>query len=341
MHKFTLFVLALLFSLSLTAQTPSSCDIPEELQDAYDQDVKSLAIKRMQTFNSPDFNKIEIPQIWQDSIFEGLAAIYNANSIPQRDSIFNMYCVHDVFGSPISFGFLVGVTAGSPMATAWEAGITLTGNTYLDSILTKYNFEVTGYISGIHVGILQTDQILNLYALGNDLAANIPEIQYGEPDFLIGGAGRINYEVDQNGNRLYGFRFEWNDCFDGCDNAYIWNYRVKSDCSVEFLGIEQFGFFGIEALPDPVNCMLTDVEDPIEEQEKISIFPNPTSDIIVVKNAPANAQWRLFSTNGALSQTGQLDQMEIDLSHLPKGMYFLQLLSAKGELISSTKLIKQ
>lgn len=341
MQKFTFLTIALLLSFNLAAQINSSCNIPEELQDAYERDVQSIALKRMQTLNSPDFSKIEIPQEWQDTIFEGLAAIYNANVLPQRDSVFNLYCIHDVSNSLISTGFLVGVTDGSEIANAWGSGNILTGNTYLDSLLSLYNFQLTGYISSINVGVLQTDKILNLYALGNDLTANVPDVQYGEPDFLIGGAGRINYEIDADGNQRYGFRFEWNDCFDGCDNSYTWNYRVKSDCSVEFLGVEEFGFFGVEPLPEPINCMLTDVEDELEVKQEVSIFPNPISDKIFVRNVPIQTQWQLFSANGALAGSGQINPSAIDLSHLPKGMYFLQLIATNGHWIANKKLIKQ
>ncbi len=323
--------LLFLFGVSLHAQVNSSCNVPIELEQAYDRDVKSLAMKRMNALNSPDYNKIEIPQSWQDTIFEAIAAVYNATELPQRDSVFNLYCVHDVAISPISTGFLVGVDTESAIGAAWDAGNTLTGNNYLDSMLTEYNFTLTNYISSIGAGVLQTDQLLNLYALGNDLAANVPAVQYGEPDFLIGGAGRITFDIDNMGNRLLDFRFEWNDCFDGCDNYYTWKFQVTPDCQVEYLGFEEFGFFGVEELPDPVNCMLTDIADPIEE--RVTVFPNPFKESIQIKNVAPNQAWRLFDAQGQLLRTGQVHDGQISTTDLPKGLYLLQLRQQTYRLI--------
>lgn len=61
-------------------------------------------------------------------------------------------------------------------------------------------------------------------------------IEYVELDYLIGGVGCIGYNIDFDGICFYEFCYEWNDCFDGCDNFYIWNFVVVLDCSVIFMG---------------------------------------------------------------------------------------------------------
>jgi hypothetical protein len=55
----------------------------------------------MWELNSPDTALVAIPQQWQDTIMDGLAATCNAVSIPERDTVFNFYCVHDLASSGI------------------------------------------------------------------------------------------------------------------------------------------------------------------------------------------------------------------------------------------------
>jgi len=331
MKRFTLTLLSTLFITALWAQIPSNCEVSQALVNAYDRDVKGLVIKRMQELNDPDLSLIEIPQEQQDSILEGMAAILHATSLPERDTVFDLYCVHDVFSNPAVYGFIMGVDTESEIAASWEAGNTFSGNAIIDTLLAEYDFELTNYIASIGAAVFYTDRLLNLFALADSITGSVPEIQYGEPDYLIGGAGRINYQVQTNGDRHYEFRFEWNDCFDGCDNFRSWMFRVTPDCSVEYLGAEEGGFFGVEPLPEPVNCMLTSgVESPVAREDKLRIFPNPTSGIIQFKNTPASGQWILMDATGRQLMEGAFDRPSIDVGNLPKGMYWLRYTNQAG-----------
>lgn len=325
------FVLLFLVALHVSgqAQTPSDCTVPTTLREAYRRDVMGMAVKRMQVLGSPDFNDIEIPESWQDSILEGMAAILNAPDMPAADSVFNLYCVHEGAFNPVVYGVIIGVDPGSPIAAAWAGGQTLTGNAFLDSVLTRYQFTLTNYIS-FGAGVLYTPKLLNLYALGNVLAAHVPGIQYGEPDAIIGGAGRIEYRVE-DGVRYYDFRYEWSDCFDGCDNYYQWSFRVGPDCSVTYLGSETGGFFGTEPLPDATNCMLTAVEEaPVRLDLGVVAFPNPTPDLLRLTAPTPLAAWQLSDAAGRLLRTGTAS--EIDLTGLPTATYWLRCIGAKGRV---------
>lgn len=175
--------------------------MPVELKEAYDRDVKGLVIKRMQAFASPDINEVIIPDSWQDSIFAGLAAICNAASLPQRDSVFNLYCVHDNFGTPMVDGIIVGFNETATWTTAWANGETLTGEPTMDEIIETYQLELESY-SSFGFAVLNTDENLNLLALGNLLADSVPGVDYGEPNYIIGLAGQIIYAVI-NGNSIF------------------------------------------------------------------------------------------------------------------------------------------
>ena len=339
MIRIALTLCSFLIYCNAYTQIQSDCAVPPEMAEAYDKDVKGLVIKRMQALNSPDQALIEIPQIWQDSILEGMAAIFNAPDLPERDSVFDLYCVHDVATSPALLGFIIGVETNTPMAQAWENGELLTGNAILDTLLVKYNFELTNYFS-FGGGVFYTDRIINLFALADSIVNSVPGVTYGEPDYLIGGAGRIEYATDAEGNRFFDFRFEWNDCFDGCDNFYTWKFGVTPDCQVEFLGTEEGGFFGIEDLPEPVNCMLTDIEPFPGASYVIKIFPNPVRDQLYFSGPKPDTQWQIFDALGRLKKTGNAAQQNINLTELPSGAYWLRWLNDYGKVLDIQPLIK-
>lgn len=63
------------------------------------------------------------------------------------------------------------------------------------------------------------------------------------------------------------------------------------------------------------------------QQNGISIFPNPTTESIVVKGLNANQTIRVYSLNGELLTSSQCSNGEanINVSHLPQGNYLLQV----------------
>lgn len=333
--------LLLFFGLfSLQAQVSSDCSIPSLLRDIYDRDVKGLALKRMQAQDSPDNALIQIPEAVQDSIYEGMAAILNVrDQLTEADSVFNLYCVHDNFSSPAVYGMIIGVDTDSPMATAWENSNTLTGVPVLDTLLLDQGFVLQNYIS-FGAGVFYSDQIWNIAAIADSLVGTVAGIEYVEPDYLIGGAGRIGYNTDPDGTRFYEFRYEWNDCFDGCDNFYTWNFAVAPDCSVTFTGSSQGGVFGNEPLPEPANCLLfTDTDTP-PVAEDLTLYPNPVQEVLQWQNAPTSGSWRIYNSLGQLIQSGNWQANELNLQHLTKGIYWFVVLDEQGKHKGQHTLVK-
>ena len=85
----------------------------------------------------------------------------------------------------------------------------------------------------------------------------------------------------------------------------------------------------------------------VEEQinhSKIRVFPNPVSDILHLKIEDFNQArtFRLYDLSGqlALEQNIAESATSLDLSTLPKGMYFYEL-ADKGNRISQGKIVKQ
>jgi len=343
------YILFLFNSCLVFGQTyPSSCEVPSLLRSTYEWDIKNLALRRMFEVQSPDTALVAIPQAWQDTILNGMGAILQAMAMPQRDTIFNAYCIHDrapgmVF---VDQQIMVSVDTTYAWTHQWQNMITQTGNSQIDSLLAKYDLHLLNFYnwSFASVAVLGTDSLWNTYAL-MDSIAQVPGVIYCEPNSMIGTAGRINYSIS-GGNRYYDFVFEWSDCFDGCDNSATWHFRVLPDCAVEFLGRSDFGFFGIQPLPPPQNCNLFlpgSITEPGDADE-VRLYPNPGDGRISLNfkgTSKGDHTLKVYSLAGDLlyqtSFTG--NDISLDLRCLKPGYYVYRLedprYSFTGKLVIS------
>jgi len=79
----------------------------------------------------------------------------------------------------------------------------------------------------------------------------------------------------------------------------------------------------------------------VNEGPRFSVFPNPTSDVVNVIgfNETKTMAYELFTIDGKRIQSGMLENAQVHLSGLPKGMYLLQL-SSDGKT-ETKKIIKK
>lgn len=314
----------LLLSLPLFAQTPPDCTPSAQLLNNYEWDIANMAIRRMQQTNSPSLSLVTIPQSEKDNIEKGLAAILNSG-LPEADTVFNLYCVHDRTSSVMTWqSMMVWVDTSVAWTSAWQNLTALTGNPFIDSLVNKYGLSVSGFtnFSFGSIAEVNTNQILNIYALFDSLELD-SAVTLAEANSLIGLAGKITFS-EVNNVRYYNFRFEFDDCFDGCDNYREWQFAVNPDCSVNYLGFTEFGFFGIQPLPAPVNCNLfTAVQENMEDQ--LRVYPNPATDRIIVELGEFQ-EYAISDLLGRTVKTGQLGADNfIDINGLSSGIYVLNI----------------
>jgi hypothetical protein len=314
---------------------PASCDPLPELIADYTWDVRNLTLRRMWELNSPDTALVSIPMQWQDTVMGGLAAISNAFLLPERDSVFNLYCVHDLApaGIFITKEIMVFVDTSYSWTDAWQNLVTITGDPQVDTLVTKYDLEVIDFynFSFGNMALLATDSLWNVYALIDSLEM-IPGVEYGDPNQLIGAAGRIIYNKTGN-ERFYTFWFQWNDCFDGCDNAHAWKFKVYEDCTVEFLGTEDWGVFGILPLPAPINCNLLSATAENEYRgNDYAVFPNPVEGELVITSRNENyAQLIVYDFTGKrIVQQSFNKTLSVDFSDFRPGIYLLYFSDERG-----------
>ncbi|MBM3919182.1 MAG: T9SS type A sorting domain-containing protein [Sphingomonadales bacterium] len=72
----------------------------------------------------------------------------------------------------------------------------------------------------------------------------------------------------------------------------------------------------------------------------ILIYPNPSASFLyIVGIVCPNSDFKIFSSQGQLIETGKLNDSKIDLSHLVKGIYMIQF--HQGNILRTLKLLKE
>lgn len=93
------------------------------------------------------------------------------------------------------------------------------------------------------------------------------------------------------------------------------------------------GFVDVERITEMYNngelhgCGLEDVSvNEIDVLETIEVFPNPVTDVFVIKGAKLDSKYEILNLNGQLLETGILKQENINIKHLPEGSYVLKII---------------
>lgn len=232
-------------------QNPSSCCTPSVLRTNYDADVKHLAFNRIVDYNIPYKDSVEIPQIWQDTIWGGLSAIFNLINVPERDTVFDLYCIHQ-YPSSLNHQIYVSVDTSYGWTQNWQSLNTTTGISALDSLLAEYGFTITAfsYFAG-NIATLTTNQNINVQPICDSIETFVG-VNFSEPKPYIGDGDHIKYYKVGN-EKYYEFSIGWGDCASGCTERRFYTFKVYSDCSVKFMGSTG----SISAFPVPLNCNIT------------------------------------------------------------------------------------
>jgi hypothetical protein len=339
MKKIVILSMMILFIHNVESQTASSCLPPALLQASYDRDVKHLALKRINELNSPYKDSIVIPLNSQDTIWQGLAAIYNLTTIPARDSVFDNYCIHQEISYFVVNSIYVGVDPSFSWTTQWQSLNTITGITAMDNLLATYGFTVTAYSTfGGHYATLTTTQNINVKPLCDSLET-FGGVLYSEPNYFAGDGNQIIYNKNVNG-RFYDFIVGYGDCNAGCIAKHIFKFKVHDDCSVDYLGITDITS-STYSLPPPVNCFLTSgIQDKTDIGFKI--YPNPADNYLSVeKTNDFYSNFTIRNLYGQTVQTGILsEKTSISIESLTSGLYLIRFYSPSNKEYINYKFIK-
>jgi len=328
MKKTIIYLILLVFSSDVFSQIQSDCNVPSILFTEYESDVRDLALKRILSLECVDTAQIIIPSSYQDTIWHGLASIFNISSLPERDSVFDIYCVHNnsTSNTVIYKDIYVQVDDSYGWTSAWTSLTTITGYTDLDKLLSSYGFSIVHYSSLIDVAKLRTDQEINVYALCDSIEL-LDGIILAEPSVEPGDENRISY--DRSGDSLfYNFTVGWGDCNSLCGNKYTWKFQVNySDCSVEYIGVDFYNGMPSDPFPEPSDCNITLQRNIVENNSLINLFPNPFAYSINIET-PKEGLLEIHSLDGRLLYSAFINKgkQELNLSKLPVGFYIAKLI---------------
>jgi len=335
MKKLTL-ILPLFFVLCTAfGQIPSRC-VPTELREAYESDVYKLANQVVSLASSPYKDSIRIPLFIEDSIWSGLGAIYNAYELADRDSVFDVYCIHEESCSGLPVPYLTIATDTSfSWTTHWENMETLTGIAPLDSFLVQYGYSLVHYEGGM--ADFTTSAHLNMTALLNTWADSLKKTE-GITDMFYGDLACCHNQLfysTTGDTSVFSFVMGWGDTHWDCNNTRTWTFAVHH-CLVEMISKTT-----IMKVPGPIpdfrkpNCKITSGVRllPDASSDMFIITPNPAHDYVRISTStPGTFQVVMYNMLGhRMYQGTSSDQTTLSLSHLQKGMYFVQILCQDGK----------
>ncbi len=87
-----------------------------------------------------------------------------------------------------------------------------------------------------------------------------------------------------------------------------------------------------------LDASCTDDVTEVNENEEVFVYPNPATDLLYISNPSQIYNYQLFQLDGKLIFQG--NTFPIDISELPKGIYFIRI-TTKNDRIINKKIIKQ
>lgn len=313
----------------------SKCTGPDAVKSLYFTDAQGLALKRILELNSVYKDSVAIHPTSTDSIMRALMAVYNATSLPERDTVVNLYRIHCYpYQALNSSAILADKTL--PWVIDMKNDIFPTSNAAVNTLMTKYRLHKSYYTEwGDALIFFKSDSNLNRVALVQEWSAITPVRT--EPYLnSVAGDGSMIY-VDTVTPTYTQLRYEYRcgDCPAGCIYRRAWQFKVWKDCSVTYIGSygDDLSASGCEPLPsDPTEIIPIAVKD-------ISVYPNPFSDIITISDLTGKTKYSLVNTLGVVLSSGEIDKdSDISLKGIASGIYWLNLVSS--EQVKTLKMIK-
>ncbi|NOR87579.1 MAG: T9SS type A sorting domain-containing protein [Bacteroidales bacterium] len=334
-------ILVLLSNIVMSySQTSSYCTVNPILRDYYTEDVKDITLKWIYESESPYMDSIQIPASIENDIWHAMAAIFNLNYYPERDSVFDKYCIHQWPRNYFIQEVLIVYDPSYSWTNNWQNHILETGIASLDSLISLYEFDFSSSSNYSDMIVIKTPQDINIRPLLN-LFREYEGIIYADPNIMMGGGNKITYH-NENGVRYLDFSKKWGDCMAGCIYSHVFQFQVNTDCSIEYLGTQK-NWDESDPLDEPYNCNITAIPEGTITSDLINIFPNPAKNYLYIESKLFDhIEYEIRSLSSVLLEDGQIKNKSfISVSQLKTGVYLLYLKDTKSNNSSIHKFIKQ
>jgi hypothetical protein len=306
----TLIILSAFGTIAYTQVVDSSCEAPQDIVNVYSDDADELAIRWSLAAATPWADSVHIDPVLRERILGSLLAVFNATSLPARDSVTVCYNIH-TWPVPAMNSVIVSVDSSEAWVQQVAIGEYPTDNDAFNALYDEYGLSYGEYYdwSFGHAFVLNSPANLNLEAL-SILLEEIPGVFYADINGMFGDGNDIQVEM-MDSDVILEYEMAWGDCFAGCMMHHYWKFRVEEDCSVEF--VTSWG----DEVDTP--CALSVVEDPSCTP---LLFPNPAIDVLNIRSCGKGGIATIYNSLGALVYSGRMTKGAVDISTLPPGLYF-------------------
>lgn len=232
MRIFTTLVLVFICSCGAYGQkVASSCSAPDSVKAKFIHDAQRLALRYIYDRNSTFKDSADIADIYTQKVLGALLAVYNADSLPDRDSV---YMIHTL-GLPEMRSVRIMADHNTNWTSKLKQGIIPTGDAKIDSLLSLYHLSFVSKfeLSKGAVITLQSDRNYNMAAISTSFK-KIPGVILAETIYPPGDGYDIYYTPHDDYIELIYVK-AWVDCQAGCIHRKHWKFYVYPDCSVEFV----------------------------------------------------------------------------------------------------------
>lgn len=331
----TLLLFVLIFStLASEAQLyPSDCIAPDSIKALYKTDAQRLALRRVYKFHLPGMNADTIPALQTDTALQALVTLYNAATMPARDTVINKFNIHSFaqggLDSPYKFSMnrlQIWADETEQWMQDFKNGIIPTSDTLINQLLLDYHLTLDTYVdltSGIDGLYFTSDSNYNMDAVA---------VLWGQAYFAVGGdmgavgdASDILLDTVTSTYTQLTFKYGWGDCPSGCVYNRYWTFQVNFDCTVTYVG--SYG----DTIPALSVTGIT--------KNDVAVYPNPFNRDLYVDNVKANTAYHLYNSTGVLVMNGIVSAKQPIITDLPQGVYFLKLSADDG--VKVMKLVRE
>jgi hypothetical protein len=196
-----------------------------------------------------------------------------------------------------------------------------------------------GYLSAGNKSLVSLSGLNNLTSIGvNSLnGGGDIRIHYNESLQDIEAIENINYES------IFSLSINFNPLLSNCDVQSICGYLVAPNGTVEIYD-NAAGCNSQQEVEEACGITGINVSALVTQQSSINLYPNPSSSKITIElptQLSKNTFLSISNTNGQqlITQLIKEPQTEIDIRHLPVGIYIVKVWNDKGVMIQ--KVIKQ
>jgi hypothetical protein len=337
MNKVLLSLSLTVLSLSGAAQIfPSSCAAPDSVKQAYRTDAQRLALRRVFQLKTSEMDSTNIPADKTDTALNALILLYNAGTMPARDTVIDMLNIHSFatsLDSPYKFSMNkleIYADQTYPWMDDYKNGIIPTSDASINQFQNFYNLHFDTYVDltfGFDGLEFTSDSNYNMHAVAANFSQAFPN-SVGNDMGMAGDGPDIMLDTVTATYTQLTFRYGWEDCPVGCIYNRYWTFQCNFDCTVTYIGSTG------DTLPWQPNSVAN-----IGGGAALSVYPNPFNDKIIVKNVAEGSDYLLYSVTGATIQQGKLSEGAAIAPDCPPGFYFLRV--SDKEKTRTVKLLKE